>query len=48
MKTTQTEELKKDKGCIFCKKFFDCKGKPKNVKECINFEKDESNGMDKT
>lgn len=31
------EELKKDKECLHCEKFFDCKGKPKEIKECLNF-----------
>lgn len=32
------EELKKDKECLHCEKFFDCNGKPKEVKGCLNFE----------
>ena len=34
------DELKlvKDKECLQCEKFFDCKGKPKEVDECLNFE----------
>lgn len=31
------EKLKKDKECIHCEHFFDCPGKPENVKLCINF-----------
>ena len=29
--------LKKDRECIQCKKFFEWKGKPQEVKRCINF-----------
>ena len=29
--------LKKDKECIHCEHFFDCAGKPKEVKLCLNF-----------
>jgi hypothetical protein len=32
------EKELKDKECIKCEKFFDCKGKPKGVKQCLNFE----------
>lgn len=32
------EELKKDKECLHCEKFFDCRGKPKDIKECLQFE----------
>ena len=31
------EKLKKDKECMHCEKFFDCPGKPDEVKMCINF-----------
>lgn len=31
------EKLIKDKECLHCEKFFDCKGKPKDVKECLQF-----------
>lgn len=31
------EEPKKDKECIQCDRFFECKGKPPEVKYCINF-----------
>jgi hypothetical protein len=33
----EMEKLLKDKECLHCEKFFDCKGKPKDVKECLNF-----------
>lgn len=32
-----TDVLKKDRECIHCEKFFECEGKPKEVKQCINF-----------
>ena len=32
------EERKKDRECIYCAKFFECKGKPPNVKQCVSFE----------
>ena len=39
------EVLKKDRECIYCEKFFDCPGKPKDVKQCINFkERKDENG----
>ena len=31
------KELKKDRECIHCEKFFDCPGKPVTVKMCLNF-----------
>ena len=38
-------ELKKDKECLHCEKFFDCKGKPKDVELCLNFkERKKDNG----
>lgn len=30
-------ELVKDRECIHCNKFFDCKGKPRGT-SCLNFE----------
>jgi len=33
----QEKYLKKDRECIHCEKFFDCDGKPKEVKLCVNF-----------
>ena len=30
-------KMVKDKECINCEKFFDCKGKPEGVKNCLNF-----------
>ena len=39
------DELKKDRECIHCEKFFECEGKPKEVKQCINFtERKKENG----
>jgi hypothetical protein len=32
------EKLLKDKECLHCEKFFDCQGKPKGTKECLQFE----------
>ena len=31
------DELKKDRECIHCEKFFECEGKPEGVERCINF-----------
>lgn len=31
------KKLVKDRKCIYCKKFFECKGKPRGV-NCILFE----------
>ncbi len=31
------EELKKDRECLHCENFFDCKGKLKEIKECLPF-----------
>jgi hypothetical protein len=30
-------KLKKTKECIYCKRFFECKGKPSD-KPCVNYE----------
>ena len=30
--------LIKDKECIHCNKFFDCMGKPKGTRDCVNYE----------
>lgn len=32
------EELKKDRECLHCERFFDCAGKPKEVDQCLMFE----------
>lgn len=32
------DEMKKDRECLHCAKFFDCAGKPENVKDCLMFE----------
>lgn len=38
-------ELKKDKECLHCEHFFDCKGKPEHVERCLNFkERKKDNG----
>lgn len=34
----QGRELIKNQECVGCKKMFDCKGKPRNVTACVNFE----------
>lgn len=31
-------DLVKDKECIYCQKFYECKGKRRGVDNCINFE----------
>lgn len=31
------QKLVKDKGCVYCKKLRTCKGKPRDVKLCVNF-----------
>ena len=36
-------KLIKEKECIRCGKFFDCKGKPKS-KPCVNFEERKKDG----
>lgn len=33
----EMEKLLKDRECIHCAKFFECEGKPKEVKYCINY-----------
>jgi hypothetical protein len=41
----EMEKLLKDKECLHCDKFFDCKGKPEGVKNCLNFtERKNDNG----
>lgn len=41
-------ELKKDRECLHCKEFFECKGKPEEVKRCVNYtERGESGGREK-
>lgn len=38
IKLKDTEiKLKKDRECAECEHLFDCKGKPANVKRCLNF-----------
>lgn len=39
-----SEPLKKDRECAECKKLFDCKGKPVNVKQCLHFERVKMDG----
>lgn len=39
------DKAKKDRECIQCEKFFECEGKPQDVKRCINFvERKKDNG----
>lgn len=38
------EDLKKDRECLHCGKFFECEGKPKDVKECLQFEERKKEG----
>lgn len=42
----ESEKLKKDRECIHCVKFFDCPGKPPEVKNCIQYieRKDDNKG----
>ena len=32
----EDEKLIKNRECISCKNFFDCKGKPRKVERCVN------------
>lgn len=42
---TREEGLKiaKSRECIGCKHFFECKGKPKKIERCVNFEERKKN-----
>ena len=41
----EVEKMVKDRECLKCEKFFDCKGKPKEIKQCLNFaERKKENG----
>lgn len=33
----QQNNLVKDRECLHCEKFFDCNGKPRDIKQCVNF-----------
>lgn len=33
------EKLIKNQECASCKKMFECKGKPRETKACVNYEK---------
>lgn len=33
----EEKKLHKNKECIHCEKFFECKGKPKEVDVCLQF-----------
>lgn len=37
MAETKEKTTKKDRECLHCAKFFGCKGKPLEVKNCVNF-----------
>jgi hypothetical protein len=37
-------DLVKDRDCIRCRKFFECKGKPKGNGACVNFEERKKDG----
>lgn len=34
----EKQELKKDKGCVFCRHIFSCKGRPKGNGLCLHYE----------
>ena len=34
---SEEAKLIKNKECISCDKFFDCKGKPRKVERCVNY-----------
>lgn len=36
----------KDTECLHCKKFFDCKGKPKSNVSCVSYEERKRNRKD--
>lgn len=39
------DKHKKDRECLHCEKFFECEGKPKDVKQCLRFtERKEQDG----
>lgn len=37
-------KLIKNQECVSCKKMFECKGKPRSVERCINYEERKNNG----
>lgn len=37
----------KDRECATCRYVFSCKGKPENVRQCLNYERRQNNGSDK-
>ena len=41
---TEEKPLKKDREWADCAKWLDCKGKPLNVKRCLNFEEVKKHG----
>lgn len=45
MMETEEKPLKKDKECMHCESFFSCKGKPRDVEQCLLFkERKKKNG----
>lgn len=40
-------KLVKNRDCIHCEKIFDCKGKPREVKLCVNFVERKKDGREK-
>lgn len=42
--TEQEKKGKKDAGCVYCEHIFDCKGKPPEVKLCVNFKERKKHG----
>ena len=41
----EEKKLHKDRECIHCERFFECKGKPKEVDVCLQY-KERRNGED--
>ena len=40
-------KLVKNIDCVHCEKIFDCEGKPREVKLCVNFVERKENGREK-
>lgn len=34
----KSQELIKNQECVSCKKMFECKGKPRGIDRCLNYE----------
>ena len=41
---TEEKPLKKDLECIHCQRFFNCDGKPPEVKQCLYFKERKKDG----